>query len=133
MGHICQPDPLSTLRLVTRISPLHFYRDIYVCYFINIIDAAINHYLHSLFAHRDFTNPLVWESVSEPKVDVHELESLFSKTAIKEKKKPISDTITKTKTKQVSCNVIYFYSANILILFTFVKAENCIKFILAST
>ncbi|XP_018413214.1 PREDICTED: formin-2 [Nanorana parkeri] len=54
-----------------------------------------------LHAKRDITSPLVWESVSEPKVDVHELESLFSKTAIKEKKKPISDTITKTKSKQV--------------------------------
>ncbi|CAI9544726.1 unnamed protein product [Staurois parvus] len=50
---------------------------------------------------RDLNSPLVWESVSEPKMDVHELESLFSKTAIKEKKKPISDTITKTKSKQV--------------------------------
>ncbi|XP_072265188.1 formin-2 isoform X2 [Pyxicephalus adspersus] len=54
-----------------------------------------------LHGKRDFSSPLVWESVSEPKVDAHELESLFSKTAIKEKKKPISDTITKTKSKQV--------------------------------
>ncbi|KAM4041535.1 formin-2 isoform 2-T2 [Anomaloglossus baeobatrachus] len=54
-----------------------------------------------LHGKRDFHSPLVWEVVSEPKVDVHELESLFSKTAVKEKKKPISDTITKTKSKQV--------------------------------
>ncbi|XP_066461504.1 formin-2 [Eleutherodactylus coqui] len=50
---------------------------------------------------RDISSPLVWDVVSEPKVDVDELESLFSKTAVKEKKKPISDTITKTKSKQV--------------------------------
>ncbi|KAM3931150.1 formin-2 isoform 2-T2 [Leptodactylus fuscus] len=54
-----------------------------------------------LHGKRDSNSPLVWEVVSEPKVDVHELESLFSKTAVKEKKKPISDTITKTKSKQV--------------------------------
>ncbi|CAH2251230.1 Hypothetical predicted protein [Pelobates cultripes] len=54
-----------------------------------------------LHGRRDPSVPLVWEAVSEPKVDFHELETLFSKTAVKERKKPISDTITKTKTKQV--------------------------------
>ncbi|XP_073527555.1 formin-2 isoform X2 [Phyllobates terribilis] len=54
-----------------------------------------------LHGKRDLSSPLIWEVVSEPNVDVHELESLFSKTAVKEKKKPISDTITKTKSKQV--------------------------------
>uniref|UniRef100_A0A8C5P6N0 Formin 2 n=1 Tax=Leptobrachium leishanense TaxID=445787 RepID=A0A8C5P6N0_9ANUR len=54
-----------------------------------------------LHGRRDSSGPLVWEAVGEPKVDFHELESLFSKTAVKERKKPISDTITKTKTKQV--------------------------------
>ncbi|KAM4770987.1 formin-2-like [Rhinophrynus dorsalis] len=54
-----------------------------------------------LHGKRDSSIPLVWEAVSEPKVDFHELENLFSKTAVKERKKPISDTITKTKTKQV--------------------------------
>ncbi|KAE8601976.1 hypothetical protein XENTR_v10013851 [Xenopus tropicalis] len=54
-----------------------------------------------LHGKRDSNIPLVWEAVSEPKVDFHELENLFSKTAVKERKKPISDTITKTKAKQV--------------------------------
>ncbi|XP_063773676.1 formin-2 [Pseudophryne corroboree] len=54
-----------------------------------------------LHGNRDGSSPLVWEAVNELKVDVNELESLFSKTAVKEKKKPISDTITKTKSKQV--------------------------------
>ncbi|KAG8446992.1 hypothetical protein GDO86_014438 [Hymenochirus boettgeri] len=54
-----------------------------------------------LHGRRDSNLPLVWEAVTEPKVDYHELENLFSKTAVKERKKPISDTITKTKTKQV--------------------------------
>ncbi|XP_053314713.1 formin-2 isoform X2 [Spea bombifrons] len=50
---------------------------------------------------RDSSVPLVWEAVTEPNVDFYELENLFSKTAVKERKKPISDTITKTKAKQV--------------------------------
>ncbi|XP_053568238.1 formin-2-like [Bombina bombina] len=50
---------------------------------------------------RDSNVPLVWESIKEPEIDFHELENLFSKTAVKERKKPISDTITKTKAKQV--------------------------------
>ncbi|KAM8952568.1 formin-2 [Pelodytes ibericus] len=54
-----------------------------------------------LHGRRDSSVPLVWEAVSEPEVDFHELENLFSKTAVKERKKPISDTITKTKAKQV--------------------------------
>ncbi|XP_068087881.1 formin-2 isoform X2 [Hyperolius riggenbachi] len=54
-----------------------------------------------LHGKRDINTPLIWEDVNEPQVDVHELECLFSKTAIKERKKPISDTITKTKSKQV--------------------------------
>lgn len=47
------------------------------------------------------TGPLVWEEIEEPSVDFGEFVELFSKTAIKEKKKPISDTITKSKAKQV--------------------------------
>ncbi|OCT80102.1 formin-2 [Xenopus laevis] len=54
-----------------------------------------------LHGKRDSRVSLVWEAVSEPKVDFHELENLFSKTAVKERKKPISDTIAKTKAKQV--------------------------------
>ncbi|XP_075452870.1 formin-2 [Ascaphus truei] len=54
-----------------------------------------------LHGKRDSSAPLVWETISEPEVDFHEFENLFSKTAVKERKKPISDTITKTKAKQV--------------------------------
>lgn len=37
----------------------------------------------------------------EPTVDFEEFVELFSKNAVKEKKKPISDTISKSKAKQV--------------------------------
>ncbi|XP_076856699.1 LOW QUALITY PROTEIN: formin-2 [Brachyhypopomus gauderio] len=47
------------------------------------------------------TSPLIWEKIEEPTVDFEEFVELFSKTAVKEKKKPLSDTITKSKTKQV--------------------------------
>uniref|UniRef100_A0A670IB88 Formin-2 n=1 Tax=Podarcis muralis TaxID=64176 RepID=A0A670IB88_PODMU len=50
---------------------------------------------------RDSSTSLVWEKIEEPSIDYHEFEELFSKTAVKERKKPISDTITKTKNKQV--------------------------------
>lgn len=46
---------------------------------------------------------LVWEKVEEPAVDFDEFVELFSKSAVKEKKKPISDTISKSKAKQVNC------------------------------
>ncbi|NXL90196.1 FMN2 protein, partial [Alectura lathami] len=55
---------------------------------------------------RDSSASLVWEKIEEPSIDYHEFEELFSKTAVKERKKPISDTITKTKTKQVSTHLI---------------------------
>lgn len=45
---------------------------------------------------------LVWETIEEPSVDFEEFVDLFSKTAVKEKKKPLSDTISRSKTKQVS-------------------------------
>lgn len=51
---------------------------------------------------RDSSASLIWEKIEEPSIDCHEFEELFSKTAMKERKKPISDTITKTKAKQVS-------------------------------
>ncbi|XP_030052246.1 formin-2 [Microcaecilia unicolor] len=54
-----------------------------------------------LHSKRDSSVALVWEKIDEPEVDFHEFEDLFSKTAVKERKKPISDTITKTKAKQV--------------------------------
>ncbi|XP_077352364.1 uncharacterized protein fmn2a [Festucalex cinctus] len=44
---------------------------------------------------------LVWEKIQEPTVDFDEFVDLFSKSAVKEKKKPISDTISKSKAKQV--------------------------------
>ncbi|XP_051935663.1 formin-2 [Hippocampus zosterae] len=44
---------------------------------------------------------LVWEKIQEPTVDFEEFVDLFSKSAVKEKKKPISDTISKSKAKQV--------------------------------
>ncbi|XP_054828097.1 formin-2 [Eublepharis macularius] len=50
---------------------------------------------------RDSSASLVWEKIEEPSIDYHEFEELFSKTAVKERKKPISDTIAKTKNKQV--------------------------------
>ncbi|XP_054018276.1 formin-2 isoform X2 [Dryobates pubescens] len=54
-----------------------------------------------LHSKRDSSASLVWEKIEEPTIDYHEFEELFSKTAVKERKKPISDTITKTKSKQV--------------------------------
>nr|XP_061794422.1 formin-2-like [Nerophis lumbriciformis] len=44
---------------------------------------------------------LVWEKIQEPTVDFQEFVDLFSKSAVKEKKKPISDTISKSKAKQM--------------------------------
>ncbi|XP_039073337.1 formin-2 isoform X1 [Hyaena hyaena] len=54
-----------------------------------------------LHSKRDSSPSLIWEKIEEPSIDCHEFEELFSKTAVKERKKPISDTITKTKAKQV--------------------------------
>uniref|UniRef100_A0A8C1ZWR5 Formin 2 n=1 Tax=Cyprinus carpio TaxID=7962 RepID=A0A8C1ZWR5_CYPCA len=47
------------------------------------------------------SHALVWEKIEEPPVDFDEFVELFSKTAVKEKKKPLSDTISRSKTKQV--------------------------------
>ncbi|XP_013856770.1 formin-2 isoform X2 [Austrofundulus limnaeus] len=47
------------------------------------------------------TGPLVWEKIEEPSINYEEFMDLFSKNAVKEKKKPISDTISKSKAKQV--------------------------------
>uniref|UniRef100_A0A2K5P6G9 Formin-2 n=1 Tax=Cercocebus atys TaxID=9531 RepID=A0A2K5P6G9_CERAT len=54
-----------------------------------------------LHSKRDSSTSLIWEKIEEPSIDCHEFEELFSKTAVKERKKPISDTISKTKAKQV--------------------------------
>lgn len=43
----------------------------------------------------------------EPTVDFEEFVELFSKSAVKEKKKPISDTISKSKAKQVKVVCVY--------------------------
>lgn len=43
----------------------------------------------------------MWENIEEPDMNFEEFVELFSKTAVKEKKQPLSDTITKSKAKQV--------------------------------
>lgn len=60
-------------------------------------------HVHQCFSFlRRESNSLVWEAIEEPSVDFDEFVELFSKTAVKEKKKPLSDTISRSKTKQVS-------------------------------
>ncbi|TSS85083.1 Formin-2 [Bagarius yarrelli] len=54
-----------------------------------------------LHAKKEPNTHLVWEKVTEPHVDFEEFVELFARIAVKEKKKPISDTISKSKTKQV--------------------------------
>uniref|UniRef100_A0AAX7VQR7 FH2 domain-containing protein n=1 Tax=Astatotilapia calliptera TaxID=8154 RepID=A0AAX7VQR7_ASTCA len=54
-----------------------------------------------LHTKKDMSSSLVWETIEEPNVDFQEFVELFSKTAVKEKKQPLSDTITKSKAKQV--------------------------------
>lgn len=71
---------------------------------------TVNNSSPSIFRH---TGSLVWEKIEEPTVDFEEFVELFSKSTVKEKKKPISDTISKSKAKQVryvvlrSCVCIY--------------------------
>lgn len=55
----------------------------------------------------------MWEKIEEPDVDFEEFVELFSKTAVKEKKQPLSDTISKSKAKQV-CAFLCFYSRNLI-------------------
>lgn len=50
---------------------------------------------------REVSSSSVWENIEEPDVNFEEFVELFSKTAVKEKKQPLSDTITKSKAKQV--------------------------------
>ncbi|XP_061666146.1 formin-2 isoform X2 [Syngnathoides biaculeatus] len=54
-----------------------------------------------LHTKKEISSASVWETVEEPDVDFEEFVELFSKTAMKEKKQPLSDTITKSKAKQV--------------------------------
>ncbi|MGH0146594.1 UNVERIFIED_CONTAM: hypothetical protein FKN15_058988 [Acipenser sinensis] len=49
---------------------------------------------------KESSGALVWEKIEEPSVDFNEFLDLFSKTAVKEKKQPLSDTYSKTKAKQ---------------------------------
>ncbi len=58
---------------------------------------------------REVSSSLVWENIDEPEVDFEEFIELFSKTAVKVKKQPLSDTITKSKAKQVCLSVFYIY------------------------
>ncbi|KAM7382244.1 hypothetical protein PAMA_012890 [Pampus argenteus] len=53
-----------------------------------------------LHAKKEVSPLLVWEAIEEPDVDFEEFVELFSKAAVKEKKQPLSDTITKSKAKQ---------------------------------
>ncbi|XP_045567593.1 LOW QUALITY PROTEIN: formin-2 [Salmo salar] len=57
--------------------------------------------LNSAQHKKEVSTSLVWDKIQEPDVDFEEFVELFSKTAVKEKKKPLSDTITKSKAKQV--------------------------------
>ncbi|XP_042364273.1 formin-2-like [Plectropomus leopardus] len=50
---------------------------------------------------KEVSSSSVWETIEEPDLDFEEFVELFSKTAVKEKKQPLSDTITKSKAKQV--------------------------------
>uniref|UniRef100_A0A672FGM3 FH2 domain-containing protein n=1 Tax=Salarias fasciatus TaxID=181472 RepID=A0A672FGM3_SALFA len=54
-----------------------------------------------LHTKKEASSVLVWDTIEEPDVDFQEFVELFSKTAVKEKKQPLSDTITKSKAKQV--------------------------------
>uniref|UniRef100_A0A3Q3VJG7 FH2 domain-containing protein n=1 Tax=Mola mola TaxID=94237 RepID=A0A3Q3VJG7_MOLML len=54
-----------------------------------------------LHTKKEVSSLSMWENIEEPEVDFEEFVELFSKTAVKEKKQPLSDTITKSKAKQV--------------------------------
>ncbi|KAJ0060354.1 hypothetical protein NL108_010141, partial [Boleophthalmus pectinirostris] len=54
-----------------------------------------------LHTKKEVSTSSVWETIEEPEVDFEEFVELFSKTAVKVKKQPLSDTITKSKAKQV--------------------------------
>lgn len=65
----------------------------------------------------------------EPTVDFEEFVELFSKSAVKEKKKPISDTISKSKAKQVQvlfvmCMLVLFVLYTVDILYHTVRLSD---------
>lgn len=62
---------------------------------------AENITMFSFILFREVSSSSVWEKIEEPDVNFEEFVELFSKTAVKEKKQPLSDTITKSKAKQV--------------------------------
>ncbi|XP_072906689.1 formin-2 isoform X2 [Hemitrygon akajei] len=53
-----------------------------------------------LSSKRETTVP-IWAALEEPTINAQELENYFSKSAVKERKKPILDTYSKTKARQV--------------------------------
>ncbi|XP_032882262.1 formin-2 [Amblyraja radiata] len=54
-----------------------------------------------LSSKRDTDIMPIWAALEEPTINAQELENYFSKSAVKERKKPILDTYSKTKTRQV--------------------------------
>lgn len=70
------------------------------CWFLSAALSQFKGFLFS-FGHREPNTHLVWEKVEELHVDFEEFVDLFAKSAAKKKKKPIADTISKSKTKQV--------------------------------
>lgn len=71
----------------------------------------------------------MWEKIVEPTVDFEEFVELFSKSAVKEKKKPISDTISKSKAKQVQvlfvmCMLVLFVLYTVDILYHTVRLSD---------
>ncbi|KAI4801217.1 hypothetical protein KUCAC02_000141 [Chaenocephalus aceratus] len=53
---------------------------------------------------KEVSSSLVWDTIDEPEMDFEEFVDLFSKTAVKEKKQPLSDTITKSKVMKLLNN-----------------------------
>ncbi|KAK1327985.1 hypothetical protein QTO34_012407 [Cnephaeus nilssonii] len=80
-----------------------------------------------LHSKRDSGAALIWEKIEEPSIDCHEFEELFSKTAVKERKKPISDTITKTKAKQVSTWACFLNVAGVSGPLVTFHEESCLE------
>lgn len=70
-------------------------------------------------------NSLVWEKIDEPAVDFEEFVDLFSKSAVKEKKKPISDTISKSKAKQVHCSPQLCVFLSLVFMYSMHTAYHC--------
>lgn len=75
---------------------------------------------------REVSSSLVWETIEEPDVDFQEFVELFSKTAVKEKKQPLSDTITKSKAKQV-CVFYCLLHRHISSIVTIIRSMSFLK------